>query len=67
MAKHTLEFWPASQRAHCGEFGSNQAQTLKRGQKMEAVAASLLNATNATNATVVPEEPSDMYELLQRQ
>ena len=34
---------------------------------MEAVAACLLNATNATNATVVPEEPSDMYELLQRQ
>ena len=33
---------------------------------MEAVAACLLNATNATNATVVPEEPSDMYELLQR-
>ena len=34
---------------------------------MEAVAACLLNATNATNATVVPEELSDMYELLQRQ
>ena len=34
---------------------------------MEAVAACLLNATNSTNATVVPEEPSDMYELLQRQ
>ena len=34
---------------------------------MEVVAACLLNATNATNATVVPEEPSDMYALLQRQ